>query len=119
MDEERESLGRIEVAPEVIATIARFAVLRVDGVLRMAPIPAHINRMFRRATRQDGVVLDVANNHVRFDIYVIMEPQANVLVASRMMQTAVTEAIDTLVGVPVDAVNIHVEDVVYESGQTV
>ena len=119
MEEERESLGRIEVAPEVIATIARFAVLRVGGVLRMAPIPPHINRMFRRATRQDGIVLDVADNRVRFDIYVIMEPQANVLEASRKMQSAVTEAIDTLVGVPVDAVNIHVEDVVYESGNPV
>ena len=42
MDEERESMGRIEVAPEVLATIAHFAVMRVDGVLRMAPIPPYI-----------------------------------------------------------------------------
>ena len=116
MNEQRESMGRIEVAPEVLATIAHFAVLRVDGVSRMAQIPADIARMFKRATRQNGIVLDVVNNRLRFNIYVIMEPQVNVLQASRQMQSAVTEAIDTLVGVPVDAVNIHVEDVVYEQG---
>jgi len=32
---------------------------------------------------------------------------------SHQLQEAVVEAIDTMVGVPVDAVNIHVEDVIY------
>jgi uncharacterized alkaline shock family protein YloU len=117
MDEQRESMGRIEVAPEVLATIANFAVRRVDGVSHMAPIPPHIASMFRRATRQDGIVLDVVDNRVRFNIYVIMEPQVNVLEASRKIQAAVTEAIDTLVGIPVDTVNVHVEDVEYAQGE--
>ncbi|MFN2134769.1 MAG: Asp23/Gls24 family envelope stress response protein [Candidatus Promineifilaceae bacterium] len=117
MEEQRESLGRIEVAPEVLATIAHFAIMRVDGVSRMAPIPSQIANTFRRATRQNGIVLDVVDNRVRFNIYVIMEPQVNVLEASRKMQAAVTEAINTLVGIPVDTVNIHVEDVVYERQQ--
>ena len=119
MNEQRESMGRIEVAPEVLATIAHFAVRRVDGVAQMAPIPPHIATMFRRSTRQDGIVLDVVENRVRFNIYVIMEPQVNVLRASRQMQTAVTEAIDTLVGIPVDAVNVHVEDVTYPQGEVI
>ncbi len=112
-------MGRIEVAPEVLATIAQYAVRRVDGFSEMAAIPPHIASMFRRATRQDGIVLDIVDNRARFNIYVIMEPQVNVLEASREMQTAVTEAIDTLVGIPVDTVNIHVEDVTYASGEVI
>ncbi len=119
MSEIKESIGRIEVAPEVLATIAHFAVLRVDGVSKMAPIPAQIVRMFRRATRQDGILLDLSDNKVRFGIYVIMEPQASVLETSRQVQSAVVEAIDTLVGIPVDSVNVHVEDVVYRQGEAV
>ena len=117
MSEERESIGRIEVAPEVLATIAHFAALRVDGVSAMAPIPPHIARMFRRATRQDGIVLDLSDNQVKFNIYVIMEPQASVLQTSRELQSAVSEAIDTLVGISVDAVNVHVEDVLFRQGE--
>jgi len=117
MSEERESIGRIEVAPEVLATIAHFAVLRVDGVSEMAPIPPQIARMFRRATRQDGIVLDLSDNQVKFSIYVIMEPQASVLETSRQVQSAVSESIDTLVGISVDAVNVHVEDVLFKQGE--
>jgi len=113
MSEEHESIGRIEVAPEVLATIAHFAVISLDGVSRMAQIPPHISRMFRRATRQNGILLDLSENKVRFSIYVIMEPHASVLETSRQVQTAVAEAVDTLVGIPVDSVNVHVEDVVY------
>ena len=119
MSEEKESIGRIEVAPEVLATIAHFAVLRVDGVSRMATIPPHIARKFRRATRQDGILLDLSDNQVRFGIYVIMEPHASVLETSRQVQSAVVESIDTLVGISVDSVNVHVEDVVYRQGETV
>lgn len=117
MNEEKESIGRIEVAPEVLTTIAHFAVLRVDGVSEMATIPPHIARMFRRATRQDGIMLDLSENQVKFNIYVIMDPQANVIETSRNVQSAVTESIDTLVGISVDAVNVHVEDVQFKQGE--
>lgn len=119
MNEEHESLGRIEVAPEVLATIAQFAVRRTEGVSRMAPIPADMARMFRRATRQDGIVLDFHDNQLRFNIYVIMEPHANVLEASKRIQAAVKEAMDTLVGLPVESINVHVEDVVYQKGEAI
>ena len=85
----------------------------------MAAIPQHIARMFRRATRQDGILLDLSDSQVRFSIYVIMEPQVNVLEASREVQSAVTEAIDTLVGIPVDTVNVHVEDVTYSQEEVI
>lgn len=119
MNEERESIGRIEVAPEVLTTIAHFATLRVDGVARMAPIPADVVRLFRRAPRHDGTLLDLSNNKVKFDIYVIMDPHVNLMETSRAVQAAVVEAIDTMVGIPVNAVNVHVEDVVYAQGEVV
>lgn len=113
MSEQTESNGRIEVAPGVVATIAYFATLRVEGVAKMAPIPADASRLFRRQYRQDGIILDLSNDKVRFDIYVIMKPDVNVMETSHALQTAVAEAVDTMVGLPVDAVNVHVEDVIY------
>jgi uncharacterized alkaline shock family protein YloU len=115
--ERKESFGRIEVAPEVLTTIARFAVLGVEGVSRMAAVPADVARFFRRPTRHDGVILDHSDGKLHFDIYVLMNPQVNVLEASRTIQAAVVEAIDKMVGLPVDAVNVHVEDVVYAQGE--
>jgi uncharacterized alkaline shock family protein YloU len=118
MSEAQESIGRIEVAPDVLAMIAHFATLRVEGVAKMAPIPADVARLFRRETRHHGILLDIADDKIKFDIYVIMNPQVNIMVTSQRLQTAVIEAIDTMVGIPVEAVNVHVEDVVYSQGNT-
>jgi uncharacterized alkaline shock family protein YloU len=119
MSETKESIGRIEVAPEVLVTIARFAVMNVEGVQQMTQVPADIARLFQRGLRQDGVLLDLSENKIRFNIYVIMAPHVNLLETSRLIQEAVSEAIDNMVGVPVDAVNVFVEDVHYSKGEVV
>lgn len=118
MEEQEESIGRIEVAPEVLLTIVRQEVLGLRGVRKMAPIPSDVGQFFRRSSRHDGVLLDYSENRLAFDIYVYMEPDVNLRETSRAIQVAVVEAIDKMVGVPVDAVNVHVEDVVYAQGQT-
>ena len=118
MSETYESIGKIEVAPGVLSTIAQYTALRVDGVEKMAPIPADMARLLRRENRHSGVLLSLTeNNSVKFDIYVIMNPHVNIMETSQRLQTAVKEAVDTMVGVPVDAVNVHVEDVIYAQGE--
>ncbi len=117
MDHYQESIGRVEVAPEVLLTIVRKEVLGIPGVNRMAPVPAEVGHLFRRASRQEGVLLEYADNRLAFDIYVFMNPDVNLRETSHAIQVAVVEAIDKMVGVPVDAVNVHVEDVIYAQGQ--
>ncbi|MCA9932414.1 MAG: Asp23/Gls24 family envelope stress response protein [Ardenticatenaceae bacterium] len=112
-EQQTENLGRVEVAPEVLTTIAHFATTRMEGVRRMAAVPPDVARLFRRSIQHDGILLNLTDDQVKFDIYVIMEPDVNIMETSRALQTAVVEAIDTMVGIPVNSVNIHVEDVVY------
>ncbi len=120
MTESTESIGRIEVAPDVLATIAYYAALRVDGVAKLAPVPADVARLFRRETRHHGILLDLTDmSSVKLDIYVIMEPHVNIMETSKLLQKAVTEAVDTMVGISVTAVNVHVEDVVYDQGEAI
>lgn len=118
-DSKKESIGRIEIAPEVLLTIARFAVLDVEGVAKLVPAPTEVGHLFRRAPRNDGILLDFTGGQLHFDIYVVMKPNVNVLETSRAVQSAVIEAIDKMVGLPVESVNVHVEDVVYAQGEAV
>lgn len=113
MAEQRESLGRIEVAPEVLIAIARQALFEVKGIQKMAPIPSEVSNLFHRASRHDGIVLNFEDNRLTFDIYVLVGPRVNIVEISRQAQAAVREAMDKMVGIPVQAINIHVEDVVY------
>ena len=117
-NEPKESIGRIEIAPGVLTTIAYHTTLGVEGVNKMAPIPADVSRLFRKAYREGGVLLHYEEDRLAFDIYVLMDPHVNVLETSRAVQTGVIEAIEKMVGITVDAVNLHVEDVVYTMNQT-
>jgi uncharacterized alkaline shock family protein YloU len=115
----RDSIGRVEVAPSVLTTIAHYATLDVEGVNKMAATPADVGQLFRRhVARNEGVILDYSDGNLIFDIFVLMDPHVNVRETSQKLQTAIIEAIDKMVGIPVDTVNIHVEDVVYNIGET-
>ena len=93
MTESPASIGRIEVAPDVLATIAYYAALRVEGVAKLSPIPAEVARLFRRETRHHGILLDFNDsNSVKLDIYVIMDPHVNIMETSKRLQTAVLNA---------------------------
>ncbi len=108
------SLGRIEVAPEVILTIARSVIQTVEGVTRMGTPPSGL---WRRATREEGIVLQYEDGKLVFDIYVLMNPHSNMVETSRQLQAAIIEAMDYMVGIPVETVNIHVEDVTYQQDE--
>lgn len=109
------SLGRIEVVPEVLMTIAYHTALKVEGVARMAEAPAGMLRRYRRRPRHNGVLLDMRDDQIALDLYVVMAPQVNIMEISRNLQAAVMEAMDRMVGVPVTTVNVHVEDVTYQA----
>jgi uncharacterized alkaline shock family protein YloU len=113
-----ESIGRIEVAPEVLTTIVHHTTLEVEGVNTMAAVPPDVSRLFRKAVGRDGIIMDYVDGSLCFDIYVMMEPHVNVLETSQRVQEAVTEAIDKMVGLSVQTVNVHVEDVIYSPDET-
>ncbi|MDJ0754062.1 MAG: Asp23/Gls24 family envelope stress response protein [Ardenticatenaceae bacterium] len=115
-DLQTDSIGRIEVAPEVIATIAYFATIAVDGV---AQTVSPSSGRFRRGTvKHEGVILTYEGNRLLLDIYIWIEPGKNMMNTSRAVQQAVYEAIDQMVGMEVQTVNVHVENVSPVRGST-
>ena len=104
--------GKTTIAPEVLYTIARLTTLHVEGVTRMAPVPTRVDRIFKRR-QVEGVVMDVVDDAVYADIYIILEGGVNVRQVSKIIQHDVARAISEMVGMQVGRVNIHVEDVDY------
>jgi uncharacterized alkaline shock family protein YloU len=58
-----------------------------------------------------GVNLSIKNNAVTVDLYVVAEPEANLLWLGRQLQNEVSRAIQDMVGMEVLAVNVHIQDV--------
>ncbi|MGQ9492378.1 MAG: Asp23/Gls24 family envelope stress response protein [Anaerolineae bacterium] len=101
-------LGTVVISPAVLATIARQTTLSVPGVVQVSPQGVH--RLL--GTRQGGGVrVQVMDEAVILDIYVVATADVNLLQLSREIQSKVTRAIREIVGMAVSEVNVHIVDV--------
>jgi len=106
--------GKTTVAAEVLLTIARLTTLAVPGVSRLCPPPSgNMKRLLKQGYAHEGVVIDVIDDIVHLDLYVVLKNNINVREVSRNIQVEVTRAILEMVGMQVGHVNIHIEDIDY------
>ncbi|GAB4447932.1 MAG: hypothetical protein Kow0070_22440 [Anaerolineales bacterium] len=112
MSEEYET-GKTTVAPDVLVAIAKMAALGVPGVSRMADVSGGVNRLFKRGVH-DGVRIEVEDNVVTASLYLILKQDVNIREVSRDVQAQVARAIHEMIGMDVDRIDIHVEDIDYD-----
>ena len=107
-----EKLGKVIIAPGVLVTIARLTALSTPGVARMSPGWTHsMGRLLRRRGPGQGVKIEVEDDTVSADLYIVVEQDVNVLKLSQEIQAEVSRAIHDMVGMDVTEVNIHIQDV--------
>lgn len=112
-----EPQDTITIAPSVLIAIARHATEEVEGVSRMGQIPVDVGRLLRGHPMGSGIVLEIADQSVAVDLYLLVKPGANMRDTSREVQHAVKRAIQDLVGMRVTTVNVHIEDVDFLPGE--
>ena len=97
----------------MLISIAKLSALGVPGVSRMAPIAGGVNRLFRKGANE-GVRIEVEDDTVFADIYLVLKEDLNIREVSRSVQRKVARAIQEMVGMDVGYVDIHIEDIDYE-----
>jgi uncharacterized alkaline shock family protein YloU len=109
------SNGRVTIAPEVLVTIARLTTQSIEGVAELCRQigPSYLDRLLGRAAGGGGVQVAIADEAVRVDLHITVDPGVDMRDVSIRIQEAVTRAIQDMVGMRVDAVNIHIQDVAY------
>lgn len=106
--------GKTTIAIDVLLTIARLTTLSVPGVSRMSRIPTSgVKGILKRRQLEDGVNIDIKDDTVYADIYVILQSEVNVREVCRNIQIEVSRAISDMIGMQVGYINIHVEDIDY------
>jgi uncharacterized alkaline shock family protein YloU len=110
MDE--ESIGKTTIAPEVLVTIVRMAVLGVPGVSRLAPISGGINNLFRKGSNE-GVRVQIEDGVAYLDIFLILLSGFNAREVSRQVQSQVARSVSEMLGMDVGHINIHIENIDY------
>lgn len=105
--------GKTTIAPDVLLTIAQLTTLQVEGVSRLSHTPAKVNRLFKKGYGE-GVNINVIDDTVYADIYVVLKEDANLREVSRTIQYDVGRALSDMIGMQIGSVNIHIEDIDYQ-----
>lgn len=112
--------GTVSFATEVIATIAGLAATEVEGVSSMSSPSSGLADMFaRKSTRNltKGVRIDLDGDKVSVDITIVVEYGSPVPDVARGIQENVKKAIETMTGLNVNSVDIHVAGISFEREQ--
>jgi uncharacterized alkaline shock family protein YloU len=111
MTGETTYLGRITISPKAIATIASSAALQSYGVVGMASknLVDGIAHVIARDPRH-GVDVKAFEDHIMIDIFVIVEYGTRISSVAGSVANAVRYQVERAIGMPVSAVNVHVQD---------
>ena len=112
--------GTVTFATDVVATIAGLAATEVEGVANMTSPSSGIADMFSRKSSRNftkGVRIDLEENTVRVDITIVVEYGTPVPDVARGIQENVKKAIETMSGLNVHSVDVHVTGISFEREQ--
>ena len=112
--------GTVSFATEVVATIAGLAATEVDGVASMVSPASGFADMFSRKNTRNftkGVRIDLDGNKVTVDVTIVVDYGSPVPDVARSIQENVKKAIETMSGLDVRSVDVHVSGISFEREQ--
>lgn len=116
MDEEINTTsgeyGNIKISDDVVSIIAGIAATEIDGVAGMSGGMVNgITEMLGRKNLSKGVKVEVGEKESAIDLYIIVEYGARIPEVAWKVQENVKKAVETMTGLKVVEVNIHVQGV--------
>ena len=118
--EVNENSGNVKISDEVIATIAQIAANEVDGILGTgSSFAGEIKQILsKKAPAGKGVKVVTENGEVTVDINVVVEYGAKIPAVSWELQENVKKNVESMTGLSVRKVNIHVVGIEVKEEET-
>ena len=112
---EEISLGNntIKIADDVVAVIAGVAVSEIPGVANMAGgfAGGFAEVLSGKKNLAKGIKVDVGEKETKIDVNIIVEYGTRIPNVAYEIQTKVKKAVETMTGLKVVEVNVHVQGV--------
>jgi len=105
--------GTLVIPHEVIAQIVGLTVLECYGVVGMAAtsLSQGVARLLSRERITQGVAVRGDGDQLAIDLYVVVEYGLNLAEVASGVRSRVTYTVEKVTGIPVDALQIHIQGV--------
>ncbi|MBE5782362.1 MAG: Asp23/Gls24 family envelope stress response protein [Clostridiales bacterium] len=114
VDVELQNGGTITYANEVIATIAGVAANEIEGIAGMCISGGFGEILSRNRNITRGVKVEVGSQEAAVDLYIIVEYGQPIQKVATEVQENVRKALESLTGLHVVRVDVHVQGVSFE-----
>jgi uncharacterized alkaline shock family protein YloU len=104
------SLGRIAISSDAIAQIVGHTAPECYGVVGMAA-RGRVGRLLPLDRLRQGITVGGGSDGLKIDLYVVVEYGLNLAEVSAAIRSRVAYEVERLTGLPVAAVEVHIQDV--------
>ncbi|MCZ0754674.1 Asp23/Gls24 family envelope stress response protein [Anoxybacillus sp. J5B_2022] len=116
--EQEPTLGKVEIAPEVIEVIAGIAASEVEGVAQMrGNFAAGVVERLGKKNHGKGVKVDIREEGVAIDIYCFIQFGVSIPSVAKKIQENVRQALFNMTGLETSEVNVHVVGVQFDTAK--
>ena len=117
LDGQDVSLGKIEIAREVMEVIAGIAASEVEGVFSMrGNFATGVTEILGRKSHGKGVkVLETNDNEINVEVNVVVKYGYSIPEIAEKIQENIRESVYNMTEVKVGMVNVHIVGVNFES----
>ena len=107
-----EGIGSVRIADEVVSIIAGMAATEVDGIAGMSGgLVGGIAEILGKKNLAKGVKVEVGETEAAVDLYIIVKFGVRIPDVALNVQEKVKNAIESMTGLSVVEVNVHVQGV--------
>ncbi len=114
--ETEENVGNIRISADVVSTIAGIATSELEGVAGMYSSFAGgiAEKLGAKKNPSKGVKVEMSETSVSIDLYIVVEYGVRIPELAWEIQENVKNSIESMTGLSVEKVNIHIEGVSFE-----
>ena len=110
---EQDSL-RNKISADVITLIAHTVASEIEGVGMNANLSENISSVLGRKNPTKGVKVEIDDNDVTIDFYILVEYGARIPDVAWRIQERVKSSIESMTGMNVASINIHVQGISFD-----
>ncbi|WP_407399753.1 Asp23/Gls24 family envelope stress response protein [Anaerovibrio sp.] len=114
-----DGLGSVRIGDEVVSMMAGIAALEIPGIAGMSGgLVGGIAELLGRKNLSKGVKVEVGEKEARVDLYIIIKYGERIPDVAIAVQENVKKQIETMTGLSVIEVNVHVQGVDFGEEET-
>lgn len=111
-------LGKVEIAPEVIETIAGLAASEIEGVASMrGNFASDVVERFGKVSHSKGVKVEISDTTIQIDMYLVIQYGVSIPKVAQQLQTNIRQSLKNMTALEVDEINVHVVGIQMESDE--